>query len=97
MSLKLIYKELSDEAKNYYLSLDQPLVDQLLALVQDNYDFKLLKLDNKYSKFKNNYDEKLKYISYIRDRKENIDDWVNKNQGLKTLKEHFINYLLFQC
>ena len=92
MSLKLIYKELSDEAKNYYLSLDQPLVDQLLALVQDNYDFKLLKLDNKYSKFKNNYDEKLKYISYIRDRKENIDDWVNKNQGLKKTFEFKSNF-----
>ena len=92
MSLKLIYKELSDEAKNYYLSLDQPLVDQLLALVQDNYDFKLLKLDNKYIKFKNNYDEKLKYISYIRDRKENIDDWVNKNQGLKKTFEFKSNF-----
>ena len=92
MSLKLIYKELSDEAKNYYLSLDQPLVDQLLALVQDNYDFKLLKLDNKYSKFKNNYDEKLKYISYIRDRKDNIDDWVNKNQGLKKTFEFKSNF-----
>ena len=55
------------------------MIDQLLALVQDNYDFKLLKLENKYNKFKDSYDEKLKHISYIRDRKDNLDNWINKN------------------
>ena len=55
MSLKLIYKGLSDEAKDYYLSLDQSIIDQLLALVQDNYDFKLLK---NYTKDSRDYAEK---------------------------------------
>ena len=92
MSLKLIYKELPDKAKNYYLSLDQSLIDQLLTLVQDNYDFKLLKLDKKYKKFKDRYNEKLKYISYIRDRKETLDKWITDNQDLKKTFEFKSNY-----
>jgi len=87
MNLEQIYKNLPDETKDYYLSLDQSLINQLLTLVKNNYDYKLRKLNNKHIKFQEKYDEQLKSISYINERKDTLDEWVTTNQNLKNTFE----------
>ena len=88
ISLDSLYKNLTNEAKDYYLSLDQSLINQLLIIVKDSYEYKLENLNAKSFKLKKIQEEKIKTNFHIEERKNTLDEWINSNQSCKNTIEY---------